>query len=60
MAYVAIMSTNEPRNPLKSVPDIKLTDPVRDPLASTTEEDIQRAEGEGMLPPPLKRTRKRK
>ena len=30
--------------------DIKHDDPVRDPAASTTEEDISRAEGEGMSP----------
>lgn len=34
----------------KSEPDIKRRDPVPDPRASTTEEDLARAEGEGMLP----------
>lgn len=27
-------------------------DPIRDPLASTTNEDIERADGEGMCPVP--------
>ena len=32
--------------------DIKANDPVRNPAASTTNEDIARAEGEGMVPAP--------
>lgn len=32
--------------------DVKWNDPVRHPAASTTTEDIARAEGEGMLPAP--------
>lgn len=36
--------------------DVKAGDPVRDPAASTTNEDIARAEGEGMgIAPPLRR-----
>lgn len=35
-----------PQGPRKI--DVKATDPVRDPAASTTNEDLARAEGEGM------------
>ena len=40
--------------------DIKANDPVRDPAASTTNEDIARAEGEGMViaPPPRRPSEK--
>ena len=42
-----------------SIPDIKLHDPVPNPKASTTKEDIARAEGEGMLPAPRPRRSRR-
>ena len=42
--------TNE--NEAKTTVDIKANDPVRNPAASTTNEDIARAEGEGMIPAP--------
>ena len=35
--------------------DMKKHDPVRDPAGSTTDEDIARADGEGMAPVPAPR-----
>ncbi|CAN5716643.1 hypothetical protein BH09MYX1_BH09MYX1_00080 [soil metagenome] len=32
------------------IEDVKSTDPIRSPQASTTNEDIERADGEGMAP----------
>ena len=42
------------RRPLvpATIVDVKATDPVPNPRASTTEEDIARADGEGMAPVP--------
>ena len=43
--------TNE--HEAKATIDVKASDPVRNPNASTTNEDIARAEGEGMVPAPV-------
>jgi hypothetical protein len=45
-----------------SITDVKKLDPVRPPNASTTNEDIERAEGEGMTggPPPPRPEPKKK
>jgi len=42
------------RRPLAppTIADVKATDPVPNPRASTTDEDIARADGEGMAPVP--------
>jgi len=47
--------TDEKQERSEAVINIKANDPVRDPAASTTNEDIARAEGEGMLPAPAPR-----
>lgn len=49
------------RRTMPSLGDVKKLDPIRDPAASTTNEDLERAEGEGMVaPPPQKNTKKKK
>jgi len=48
-----MVHTND--NEASTTVDIKSTDPVRNPAASTTNEDITRAEGEGMFPTPAAR-----
>ena len=42
------------RRTMPSLGDVKKLDPVRDPAASTTNEDLERAEGEGMVAPKKK------